>query len=274
MRQHEPRRAIMAAPGSCDGRCRARTGRPRSRRRCSPRCDRASPRARARTSVSQSASSVGFASSMKSCTAPERTTFATAAGRRISFSMMATCRCTSATRGRGQPERRTPQQCRPAARRRQAGTRTALHAQPSTCPRRRSAGQRAAAEHQHFGQREHRPGTRSASCDEHPADRAAPPPFDRQLVGDRLEVGVGGGARRRLAAVAQRAEPALAAGDGVGNRVAIGVAQRERVQQRHAERERVALVRGQPRRLEDALEVEAAQRERRERRCRGRAASR
>ena len=126
-----------------------------------------------------------------------------------------------------------------------------------------SVGQRAAAEHQHFGQREH-PGHSIGLVDQHPADRAAPRSFDRQFVGDRLEVGVGGGAGHGLATVAERAEAALTAGDGVGNCVAIGVAHRERVQQRHAERKRVALVRGQARRFEDALEVEAAQRQLRE----------
>ena len=164
--------------------------------------------------------------------------------------------------GRGQPERRAPQQCRPATGRRQAGTHAALNRRHRHAPGVERSGA-AASERQDLGQREHL-GDAIRLVHQHPAHGAAPPPLERQLVGERVERRF----RRRpggcLPAVPQRADPALAARDRVGDRVTVGVVEIERVEERDAERKRVALVGGQLRRLEDALEIEAAQRQLRE----------
>ena len=171
---------------------------------------------------------------MKSCIAPARTTLAMAAGRRSSFSMMATCRFTSATADRGQPERRPSQQGRPAAGRRQARTHAALDRQHRHAPGVEIGGA-AAAEHEQLGR------ARTSAARDPPRARASSAP--------RAAATLPSTARRRRASKAasrrrrgrRRAESAPSRrwprATGVGNRVAIGVAQVERVQERDAQRE-------------------------------------
>ena len=258
MRAHR-RISCPSLPTAAPTDCPARAARPPWRRQCSPRSrSRGTVRAR-RTSVSQSASSVGLTSSMKSCIAPDEHD----SGER-----------------RGQPQ--LFQHHRDV----EVQVGHAGGAIRPSCGRPNSVGQLPGGV-----KREQRQPWRPASpCPRRRARPAVPPPSTSSSVSENIDV-----TRSRSCASVQRmraAPPAVpseissasaplaaaAAAPDERRQHALRAALRRRrqsrrdrrragrtVQQRHAQRERVALVRGQLRRLEDALEVEPAQRQRRER---------
>src|SRR3954454_5482529 len=96
----------------------------------------------------------------------------------------------------------------------------------------------------------------------HPAERPPTPPFHRQLIRDGVECGLSRRTRGWLTAVSERAEAPLPRRDRIGNGIAIAVAKKERIHERHRRGKRVAFVRRQPGRFEHALEVEPPERER------------
>ena len=175
--------------------------------------------------------------------------------------MMATCRCRSATAVAVSPSGGRPNSVgqRPGGVKREQ--RQPCDASIDMPQASRSAGT-AAAEHEQFGQPKTstaRDPTRARASSGWRAGATLPSTARRPC-------GSNAASRRRRAAAAPgpRRGTRWPRADRVGNRVAIGVAQVERVHQRHAQREGVALVGRELRRFEHALEVEPAQRQRRQ----------
>ena len=171
-------------------------------------------RARAvRASVNQSASSVGRTSSMKSCTAPDSTTFASAAGSRMSFSMMRDVQVQVGDRRRRSAPAADAPTASATGRAASSGNRRSPSAiiidMPQASQIRRARRRRARAARS----AKTSTATRSGSCTSvQRTARRRQPSIDSSSA-MVVEGRVGRGARRRLAAVSQRADPALAARD-------------------------------------------------------------
>ena len=205
-----------------------------------------------RTSVSQSLKSVGRTSSMKSCVAASRITLATAAGNRSSPQhhrhMQVQIR-----HGRGhQAELRPTREQAPQPRRRQTRAQTARPGHRRCAPR-TQGGDRPVAEIEQLRQRKHRPDPLRFVRDR-PLQRPPPPAVHLDVGGDPVETADVLGQQRHAAASSR---------DGVDNRVAVFVAQGERIQQRDGHGERLALVGGKRRRIDHAFAVDAAERRQR-----------
>ena len=172
-------------------------------------------------------------------------------------------------RGGDDAELRAAGEHPPAARRREARAQTAGGAERGHPPRvevharrawrRAGGGTAGGAEKQLLGEREHRREARRL-VREGPAQRAQPAGVDGNRARNVVERGRTG---RRLR------DPDAPARDRIGDGVAIRIAQRVRIHQRDAHREGVALVGRELRRVHQVIEVEPAERERREREVEG-----